>query len=186
MNTYSIALFLHIVGALGVFVALGLEWTGLRQIRSANLPEQVRAWMGILKGTNKMGFPSMLTTVITGIYMVLKVSGWVPWTLVVLGALVLIIMLSVALTKPRMVSIGQALAMEKGSVSQTFHTLVNHPVLWISVQTRVAIALGIIFLKIARPDFVGALLTIGVAIVLGVASALPMFQPVRSHAASTD
>ena len=35
MNDYSIALFLHIVGALGFFVALGLEWTGLRQIRSA-------------------------------------------------------------------------------------------------------------------------------------------------------
>ncbi len=29
MDDYSIALFLHIVGALGFFVALGLEWTGL-------------------------------------------------------------------------------------------------------------------------------------------------------------
>jgi protein-S-isoprenylcysteine O-methyltransferase Ste14 len=135
--------------------------------------------MGILKGTNKMGFPSMLTTVITGIYMVLKVWGWVPWILVVLGALVLIIVLSTALTKPRMVAIGRTLAMEKGPFSQTFHNLVNHPVLWISLQTRVAIALGIIFLKIAKPDFFGSLLTIGAAIVLGVASALPMRLPMR-------
>ena len=186
MNSYSIALFLHVVGALGVFVALGLEWTGLRQIRSAILPEQVRAWMGILKGTNKVGFPSMLTTVITGIYMVLKVWGWVPWILVMLGALVLIIVLSVALTKPRLVTIGQALAMERGPVSQAFHNLVNHLVLWISIQTRVALALGIIFLKIAKPELGGSLLTIGVAIILGLASSLPMLRPVRVHEASTD
>lgn len=186
MNLYSIALFLHIVGALGVFVALGLEWTGLRQVRDAISPDQVLDWMRILKNTNKVGFSSMLTTVITGIYLVLKAWGWVPWILVVLGSLVLVIVLSVALSKPRMVAIGQALAIEKGPVSQTFHNLVNHPILWISIQTRVAIALGIIFLKIAKPELGGSLLTIGVAIVLGIVSALPMLRPVRVHEASTD
>jgi hypothetical protein len=67
MNAYSIALFLHIVGALGIFVALGLEWTGLWQIRSAMTPQQVGGWMRILKGVRKFGFASMLTTVVTGI-----------------------------------------------------------------------------------------------------------------------
>ena len=186
MSSFAIALFLHIVGALGFFVALSLEWTALRQIRSANLPEQIRPWMGILKSTNKTGFPSMLTVVITGIYMVLNGLGWVPWILVVIGALVLLIVLSVALTKPRMMAIGQALAIEKGPVSQSFQNLVNHPILWISIQTRVAVALGIIFLKIAKPDFVGALLTIAVAILLGIASALPMFRTEQAHAASAD
>lgn len=186
MNGFSIALFLHIVGAMGFFAALSLEWTGLRQIRSAILPEQARTWMGILRSTNKVGFPSMLTTVITGLYMVLNGLGWVLWILVVLGALLLVIMLSVVLTKPRMAAIGQALAMEKGPVSQSFHNLVNHPILWISIQTRVAMALGIVFLKIATPDLSGALLTMGVAIVLGIASALPMLRPAQAHEGSAD
>ena len=186
MSSFAIALFLHIVGALGFFVALSLEWTALRQVRSATLAEQVRPWMGILKSTNKVGFPTMLTTVITGFYMVLNGLGWVPWILVVIGALVLLIVLSVALTKPRMMAIGQALTKEKGPVSQSFHNLINNPILWISIQTRVAVALGIIFLKIANPDFVGSLLTIGAAIILGIASTLPMFRPVRAHAASAD
>jgi hypothetical protein len=56
---------------------------------------------------------------------------------------------------------------------------VNHPILWISNQTRVAIILGLVYLKIAKPDLGGSLLTIGVAIVLGLASALPMSRPVR-------
>ena len=186
MNNYAIALFLHIVGALGVSVALGLEWIGLRQIQSAKLPEQAGAWMRILKSTNKAGFACMLTTVLTGIYMVLGVWGWVPWILVVLGALVLMIVLSAALSRPRMVSIGQALITGKGPGSQSFHNLANHPLLWISIQTRVAITLGIVFLKIARPDVGGSLLTIGAAIVLGLASALPMLRTVRAHEASTD
>jgi len=186
MNIYSIALFLHIVGVLGLSVALGLEWTGLRHIRNAVLPQQVGAWMRILKNTNKVGFPSMLTTVITGIYMVLKGWDWVPWIMVTIGSLVLVIALSVALSKPRMMAMGQALAKEKGSVSQTLHNLVNHPILWISIQTRMAIVLGIVFLKIAKPDLGGSLLTIVIAIVLGIISALPMSRRVRVSEGSTD
>src|SRR5574341_1012005 len=113
MNAYSIALFLHIVGALGFFVVLGLEWIGLSQIRSARLPEEARAILGVVKSTNRLGFVSMLTTVITGIYMLLTVWGWVAWIVVVLGALVLEIVLFVVLAKPRMAAIEQALATEK-------------------------------------------------------------------------
>lgn len=186
MNTFSIALFLHIVGALGVSMALGLEWLGLSQIRETTAPDEIRAILRFVISTTRIGFVSMLSTVITGIYMVLAGVGWVPWILVVIGALILAIAIARALTAPRMAAIGRALAAEKGPVSQTFHNLVSHPLLWISIQTRVAIVLGIVFLKIAAPDLGGSLLTLGIATVLGVASALPMFRPVPVHEASTD
>jgi hypothetical protein len=186
MNAYSIALFLHIVGALGVFVVLGLEWTGLWQIWSAMRPEQVRAWMAILRSARKVGIASMLTTVISGIYMMLTAWGGVAWIIVTLGALVLVMGLSVALTGPRMAAIGRALATEKGPLSDTFHSLANHPLLWISIQTRVAIGLGIVLLKTAKPDLGGSLLTIGIAIVLGIASALPMSRREPAPQGSAD
>ena len=186
MNGYSITLFLHIVGALGFFVALGLEWTGLWQIRSAITPEQVRGWMGILKSVRKVGFASMLTTVISGFYMMATVWGSVAWVIVSLGALVLVIVLSVALTGPRMAAIGRALASEKVPLSQAFYSLANHPLLWISIQTRLAIALGIVFLKTAKPDLGGSLITIGVAIVLGLASALPVPRHEKAQEGSAD
>ncbi len=174
MSDYSIILFLHIVGALGFSVALGLEWTGLSQIRSAIVPEQVRAWMGILKGVRRVGFASMATTVLTGVYMMLTVWGGVAWVIVSLGALVLVILLSVALTGPGMAAIGRALVTEKGPVSQTFHSLANHALLWISIQARMAIALGIVLLKTVKPDLIGSLLIIGAAIMIGFASAVSM------------
>lgn len=186
MDAYTIVLFVHIVGVLGLFVALGLEWTGLRQIRSAIVPEQVRAWMGILKSTRGFGFASMGTTVITGIYMMLTDTGLVPWLYVSVGALILVILLSVVVTSPRMVAIGRNLAIEKGTLSKTFHILTNQPLLWISIQTRVALTLGIVFLKITKPALVGSLLAIGVAIVLGLGSAFPMPGRARTQEGSAD
>lgn len=126
MSNYSIALFLHIVGALGFFVVLGLEWIGLSQIRRAILPEEVRAILGVVNRTDRLAVISMLTTIITGIYMLLTVWGWVPWILMVLGALVLEIVLFVVLTRPQLRSIEHALAVEKGPVSQTFYNLVDN------------------------------------------------------------
>ncbi|MFN2190626.1 MAG: hypothetical protein ACK2T3_17840 [Candidatus Promineifilaceae bacterium] len=186
MNDYSIALYLHIVGALGFFVALGLEWTGLSQLRSAMTLEQARGWMGILKNVRKVGFVSMLTAVITGIYLMVRVWGGEAWIIVTLGSLVLVIALAQVVTAPRMAAIGQALVTEKGPISQNFHNLANNPLLWISIQTRVTIALGIVFLKIAKPDLGGSLLTIGVAIVLGIVSALYLPRRERTQAMSTD
>jgi hypothetical protein len=186
MNAYSIALFLHIVGALGIFVALGLEWTGLWQIRSATTPQQVGGWMRILKSVRKFGFASMLTAVITGLYLMLTAWGGEAWIIVTLASLVLMIALAQVLTAPRMMAIGRALATEKVPLTQAFYRLANQPLLWVSLQTRVAIALGIVFLKIAKPDWGGSLITIGIAIVLGIVSALPTLRRERVQAGSAN
>jgi len=173
MNIYSTTLFLHIVGALGLFVALGLEWTGLSQLRSVMTLEQVRPWMGILRNVRKVGFVSMMTTVITGIYMMVTVWAGAPWLIVTVGSLVLMIVLAQAITAPRMSTIGKALVAEKAPSSPILSALANDPLLSISIQTRVAIALGIIVLKIAKPELGESILTIAIATVLGCASVFP-------------
>ncbi|HEX6268929.1 MAG TPA: hypothetical protein VFZ43_01725, partial [Anaerolineales bacterium] len=178
--------FLHVLGALGFFIVLGVEWIALSKLRSAILAEKAHTIVEILKSTDRLGTVSMLTIVVTGFYMLLTVWGWVAWILVVLGALVLDTVLFIAFTRPRMAAIDQALAAEKGSLSQTFYNLVNHPILWISVQTRAAIVLGIILLKFSKPDWGGSLLTIAVALVLGLASALPVLGRERAQVGSAD
>jgi len=185
MSSYAIALFVHIVGALGFGVALGLEWTGLRQLRKATSSEAVRTWMRILQNALKVGFVSMLATVLTGSYMMATAWGAAPWLSVTLAALGLLIGFSAALTRPRLRAIGQALATGHGPMSPTFQGVVNHPLLWISIQARAAVTLGIILLKIAKPDLGGSLLIVGVALVLGIASALPILrrEPSRAGAA---
>jgi hypothetical protein len=186
MDAYSIALFLHIVGALGFFAALGLEWTSLRQIGSAATTDWVLGWMRISKSTLRLGIASMLTLLASGFYMMATVWGGAGWITVTLGALVPGIVLSVAVTGPRMAAIGRALAAGRGPVSRALHGLANDPTLRMSVQIRVAIALGIVFLKIVKPGLAGSLLVIGAAVILGLASALPLPRRERAREAPGD
>ena len=50
MSLYSLALFLHVSGAIGTFVSLGIWLFGLAALRRARLVEQVRAlaWLIII------------------------------------------------------------------------------------------------------------------------------------------
>jgi predicted lysophospholipase L1 biosynthesis ABC-type transport system permease subunit len=179
MNYYSLALFFHIVGTLGFFVALGLEWVGLRQMRNATTIDQVRQGMRISGSTRKLGMASMLTILVFGFYLAAVAWGGPAWIIVTLGVIVVLFALSLALTGPRMADLGRALASEKGPLSPSLQQLASHPLLWISIQTRVAMALGIVFLMTVKPGLGGSLLTIGVATVLGLAFSLPMTRSQR-------
>jgi hypothetical protein len=179
MNNYSIALFLHVVGALGFFVSLGLEWTSLRHLRRATTADQVREWLRVPAEMGRAGMISMLTLLVAGFYMIAIVWHGVAWIIVTLGAIVVMIGLAMALTRRRMMAIGQIVSKERGPVPPALSQLLHDPMLTISLQTRVAIALGIVFLMTVKPGWGGSLLTIVVAIVLGLVSVLPMTRRTR-------
>ncbi len=181
MNAISIALFFHITGALGMSAAIALEGFGLQQVRRAATPMQVGAGLHILGSTRKLGFPSMLVVVLTGLYMMVTGDGPTPWLFTTLGAIILLIALTGA-SGPRMAAVGKALARETAPLSGSFHAIVNHPLITISLYTRIAIILGIVFLKTTQPGWTGSLLIMGVAIVIGVASAVSQSRRVQVHA----
>ncbi len=186
MNNYSIALFLHIVGALGFFVSLGLEWTSLRHLRRATTAEQVGEWMRVPAEMSRVGMLSMLTLLIAGFYMMAITWGAVAWISVTLGAIVLMILLGMVLTRQRMAAIGKTVSTERGSISSALSQLLHDPVLSISLQIRVAMALGIVFLMTVKPGLGGSLLTIGIAIILGLIPALPMTRRARAQEGQGD
>jgi hypothetical protein len=173
MNTYSIALFLHILGALGFFMALGVEWISLRHLQRATRVEQVQEWLRVPDEMGRVGMIAMLILLVAGLHMMAIAWGGVAWIIVALGSLIPISVLAMAVTRRRMAAIKQYADAEHGTISHTLYQLLHHPLLWISMQTRVAIAVGIVFLMTIKPDLIGSLLTIGIAAILGIASALP-------------
>jgi hypothetical protein len=174
MNGYTIALFLHVVGALAFFVALGLEWTSLRHLQRASTDDQVREWMQVPNEMGRLGMIAMVTLLLAGIYMMVTAWGAVPWIVVTFAAIVLLVVLSAVLTVPRMAAINRALEQEAGSVPHSLQSLIRDSRLRISIQTRTAIALGIVFLMTAKPDLLVSLLTIAVAVILGLVSGVRM------------
>lgn len=181
MNDYAIALFLHVVGALGFFVALGLEWVSVRQLRHAVMVQQVHQSVRSTDGARRVGMLSMMTLLASGFYMTITVWGGIPWVLVSLVSLVLLSGVAVAVSGRRMAAVDRAAKGETGSVAPSLQSLLQHPLLWMGIQTRVAIALGIVFLMTIKPPLTESLIAIGVSAVLGIVSALPLTGQQRSQ-----
>ena len=180
MNAYSIALFFHVVGALGFFVALGLEWTTVMQLRRATTAEQVREWLNASSGLRRVGMISMIALLVAGIYMMATVWGGAAWIVVTFATIILLMILAMRVSAPRMSAIRQAVRAENGSLSPQLQQLLHHGLLQIGIQSRIIIALGVVFLMTVKPDLLGSLLTIGIAIVLGLASALSLLNRDRA------
>jgi hypothetical protein len=173
MNYYLLVKLLHIVGALGFFIVLGLEVLSLWHARQAATAEQVRERLHISTNAHRLGPLSMLLILISGIYMMVTVWGGVPWVIIALGALILMVVLGLALTAPRMAAIGQALMSENGPVSTSLHSLLHDPRLWLSLHLRGSLAMGIVFLMTVKPALLSSLITVAIAIILGLALSLP-------------
>lgn len=172
MNDYSLTLFLHIVGVLGYFISLALEWVYLWQVRRGATPEEVDKWLRTSGNMRRASILSMLTLLVSGIYMMATVWGGIAWIFVSLGSLVLLILLATVGTGWQQGLIHRALSTGNREQQRFPDELIHRPALWISIQVRVTIALGIVFLMTVKPGLTGSLLTIAIAAVLGLVSAL--------------
>jgi len=173
MSAYSISVFLHIVGALGVFAAVGLEWVGLSNLRRATDTLQVREWMRLLAAPRTLGGPSALLILLSGIYM--SATRWGPqgWILVALGGMVVIAAVGGAVGGRRAAAIARALPPEAGPVSPKLRERLEDPALTVSLWTRTGLLFGIVFLMSIRPSLAGALVVMGLALVVGIAASRP-------------
>lgn len=173
LTLYSVALFLHIVGALGLFVALGLEWASLLSLRRAANAEQARESLKLSTPLGRLYGFSWLAILIPGLYMAGTAWRGVAWTIIALAAVVVLAVLGAVLTGRRMAPIGKSLASVSGSLPPTLRQQMDDPLLWASLRVRTAIALGIVFLMSIKPDLVGSLIAMTVAVVIGLVFSLP-------------
>ena len=159
MSLYSIALFLHIVGAVLLFVTLTVEGVALLQLRRAATMEAATGAAGLLRLNRIVGPISALGVLIPGLYMSATSWGWVAWIVVALVSWLLIAVLGA-------VNGIRILALER---SQALLTGIQNPTFQISWLTRVGIALGVVFLMAVKPGTVAAVLAILIAAVAGAA-----------------
>ena len=172
MTLYSIALFFHVVGALGFFIALGLEWFTLMQLQRTTTVEQVVDWFSVTNRLRGLAGISMLIILIAGGYMTFAAWGGADWIEVAFGAMLLQGAVAGILTTPRMRALQKATADAHGPLSSEQASLLHHPLLSVSLWSRIGLALGIIFLMTVKPALVASLVVIVVGTVVGSALAL--------------
>ena len=184
MTLYSIALFFHIAGALGVFAALALDWVGISKLRGARTVEQVREWAGMYGIIRALGGASVGALLIFGLYM--TAVSWGPTGWIGIGFLsLLFIAVFGAVSGIRLSRVLAAARSGQGSLGEDLRRALQAPLFVASVRARAAVALGVVFLMTVKPDAVGSLLVIVIALVLGIASAVPVLRQGSLRAQST-
>jgi hypothetical protein len=184
MLAYHIALFLHITGVAGLFAGLGLELATLLRLRRAETVAQVREalWFGPLVG--RLMPRAALLTLAAGLYMAVTAWGFEQaWLDVALGVFLMLALGAPALNGRHMRAIAaSAFQAPDGAIPLALRARVVSPALTTSVLTSTTLTLGIVFLMTVKPSLTVALSAIGVALLLGLGSALPARRAARRAA----
>jgi len=175
LTLYSIALFFHIVGALGVFAALALDWLGIANLRRSRTFEQVRGWAGVYAVIRGLGTASVAALLVFGLYMTAVTWGPTGWIAIGFLSLLLIAVLG-ALSGIRLSRVLAAAGSGEGSLGEDVRMQLQAPLFVASVRARTALALGVIFVMTVKPEAAASLLVVAIALALGVASALPVLR----------
>lgn len=184
MSWYTVALFAHIVGVLTLFITMALQWLITLRLRGARSIAQVREWIGLTKGVNRLVPVSGVLILGAGIYM--TASAWsllTTWVDVSLGAMGIMMIFSIGVVGRRLKAIERAAAEAiqaregsqdtpasiTGTLPAALQARLDDRALWVSMQMTVAVALGIVFLMTTKPSLTLSLVVVVVSFALGAA-----------------
>ena len=187
MNILSVVLFLHLAGALALFIAYGIEWTASSLFRNANSVEQLRAWLRVFKVSPPLSGNGLGIVLLSGGYLASLTGamkqGWIPATLL---AIFLALALGFAMILPRMKRIRAALPAGPAAndpLPTSLRAQISDPVLLTAIRVRFLIAIGIVYLMAAKMPFLPSLIALVIAIVLGIVLSISTWS--RPQTAST-
>jgi hypothetical protein len=187
MTVLSVVLFLHLLGAVSLFIAYGIEWTASSLFRNASSLEQARCWLRVFKVSPTLSGVGLGVVLLSGGYLAslsrAMKQGWISAALI--GIFVALV-LGFALILPRMKRIRRALPSGpagNGSPSDQLRERLSDPVLLTAIRVRVLLVTGIVYLMAAKIPLVPSLVTLTIAVVLGVILSIPTWSQAKTATA---
>jgi len=171
----SIALFVHIVAMLGLFVGLALEWLSLESLQRSH-PAQAASAIAVLRALPRYMAGAVGLIFVSGVYLAVRVGVFdLGWVRVSLGSMVVMGILGGPVIRSQMRAVLRAGDENaQGGVPSSVRRDASHPLLRASLRTRVAVGLAIVYLMIGKPDLGESLLLIGAALAVGAATSVPL------------
>jgi len=173
MSLYQFLIFIHVLGAVALFVAIGIEAVALGRLRRAETPAAARVWLGLFRMPGRLGPTAMLTALASGAWM-MKVSwGYQPWIAGALAAIVGMAVIGGVVSRRRMRRLRVALAAE--SRPELSEALRSSPALVMSLRLRIALGVGILALMTMKPsDHASAILVLAAAVLAALVASIPL------------
>lgn len=178
MTEYEIALFLHIVGTVGMFAGIGTSIGVLHFARRAVDVASVRALMGLGAPAGRAIPLFSVVVLATGAYMVEDVWDWErPWIYISLVGFFILFAMGPLVNAQRMKAIGmEAGQSQEQSISPDLRDKLEDPVLATSERTMTMATVGIIYLMTAKPELGDSLIAMGVAVIVGLLLSVPEWR----------
>jgi hypothetical protein len=140
MNPYSILIFVHVLGATGLFVAMAIEGVSLGRLPRSKTSEEAREWVRSLASAGRLGPIAMLTAVASGLWMMAVAWSPAAWMPSSLGAVIAMAIVGGVLTNRRVRQLRTAL--EAGGSRDDVARQLSTRGLTASLRVRVALSYG--------------------------------------------
>lgn len=186
MDWYHLVLFVHMLGVLGLFMALAVELASMVGARSARTIEAVRVWSSTSKPLEVIFPITSLVILGAGLAMTIGVWGWgQAWIDLSLGLVVLLSVLGAVISSGHAKRIAaRAAELGHGPIPADFRHELNHPVHWTSVFSMSIIALGIVFLMVLKPGWLISTIITAISLIVGVILAQALIRSSQSLASA--
>jgi hypothetical protein len=171
MTAYNVALFIHLLGAITFFLAIGITQRGGAGMRRAESVEHIRWWADLVQTTQRMWPAAIIMLLGAGLYMTFDVWTFTtPWIVVAIVGLVLVIVVGTAVAGRRLEKIHAAAeAAGGGSTPPELRRLIDDPVTWLAISANNGAALGILWLMAAKPGWAWSITVVtGLALIGGL------------------
>jgi hypothetical protein len=191
MNVVSFVLFLHVVGMLGLFIALGLDGVSVFRLRRAAAVDEMAPWVGLAASGSRAYRGSIALVVLSGAYLTRELLrgmmagervselGWLTLSVIAL----VMFGIAGALSLRRMQPVWRPSSVPADARLQL--TRVHDPLLQLLFIFRTVLALTIVFLMTTRPSLEASMLVMaGAGLLALVTGGLAWRRPPLAAAAS--
>lgn len=172
----SIALFIHLLGVVTLFVAMGIVQRASVRVRGSSTVEELRLWLGLAETTRRMFPAALLFILASGLYMAGRMwSFGSPWIVVAMVSIGVIGILGGAIVGQGLAAIDRA-ATSTGPVAPELARIISRPAPWVAAAALNGMAIGLLWLMVNKPGWTQS---ISVVIALGLLGAIVGSAAVR-------
>jgi hypothetical protein len=175
MSLYRLLLFVHVCGAIGLFIGMGIWLFGITAIGRAARVEQVRTLASLMLMARLAVPAGAFVVIAAGLAMTQIAWGLrTGWIAVALGSLVIIGPIGTWVIDPKVRAVATlAQNLPDGPLPAPLAERTHDRVLRLALYTMTAMLFGIVFLMTTKPALTSALGAMVVSALLGFASGVP-------------
>jgi len=186
MNSYTLALFVHIVGAIGAFIGVSVWLFAAMALRRAQSVGQVRALTSLIQPSGVLAVVSIVLLGVAGFYMAITVWGErATWIIVATVSFLLLAPFGAVVIDQRLRALAKAAAAAPdGPLPASLAARAQDSLVGIGLSVYLAMLLGIVFLMTNKPPLADSIATMLVAALLGLLSSAPLWRHAQRRSES--